>query len=101
MAFWLLVNPTHSLLHGTSVFLCFVYVCLKLSRDCFSQRNLLLFVSAVVACSFFLHGSFKILVSFISDARNHPDLTTWLANMELGDENVSSDRLVSTTVVYV
>lgn len=91
---WLLAKPIHSLLYGTSVFLSLVYVSLKVSRDCFSKsgnRDRLLLVA--VACSFLLYGSFKTLVSFTTDARNHPDLITWLQNLELGDHKVCYESL--------
>lgn len=87
MDVWMLAEQIQALLYGTSVCWSFVYVCLKVSRDCLHSRsqNLLIFL---VAGSFFLFGFLKTLVSFIGDAKSHPDLITWLTNMEPGSYKV-------------
>lgn len=88
MDVWTLAEQIQTVLYGTSVCWSFVYVCLKVSRACLHWRpqNLLIFA---IAGSSFLYGFLKTLNSFIGDGTNHPDLITWLKNMEPRDYKVS------------
>ena len=84
----MLAEQIQTLLYGTSVCWSFVYVCLKVSRDCLHSRSQNLFIF-LIAGSFLLFGFLKTLLNFISDAKNHPDLITWLTNMEPRGNKVS------------